>query len=65
MKKKKRINIEKSFKSKKCVICSTNKPNILFCNCGHIPTCDKCEKVNSLKDCPICKSKNYIKRMID
>ena len=31
---KKIINVEKTFKEDKCVICLTNPPNILFCNCG-------------------------------
>ena len=30
------INTFKSFKSDECIICLTNLPNILFCNCGHI-----------------------------
>ena len=31
------INSSQTFKSNECVICLTNSPNILFCNCGHIP----------------------------
>ena len=34
--KKERINTEKAFKSNECVICLTNPPNVLFCNCGHM-----------------------------
>ena len=36
---KKIINAEKTFKEDKCVICLTNPPNILFCNCGHLVLC--------------------------
>ena len=35
----KQINTDKIFKSHKCVICLSNPPNVLFCNCGHIPIC--------------------------
>ena len=40
----KQINTSKSFKSDYCVICLTNLPNVLFCNCGHICLCDECDK---------------------
>ena len=33
---KKIIKAEKNFKEDECVICLTNPPNILFCNCGHL-----------------------------
>ena len=59
------INAEQIFKSEECVICLTNIPNVLYCNCGHIPICVECEKVKSLKNCPICKTENEIKRMLD
>ena len=58
------INTEKTFKSDKCVICLTNLPNILFCNCGHMCLCAECDKVKSLAICPVCKTKNTIKRII-
>ena len=38
------INIEKNFKENECVICLTNPPNILFCNCGHLCVCKECSK---------------------
>ena len=31
------INAEQTFKFEECVICLTNSPNMLYCNCGHIP----------------------------
>ena len=58
-KKKKKINAEKAFKEDKCVICLTNPPNILFCNCGHQVLCVECSKTGeSLEKCPICKTEN-------
>ena len=29
------------YKEDNCVICTEDKPNILFCNCGHIVICEK------------------------
>ena len=59
------INTEQIFKSDECVICLTNPSNVLFCDCGHIPICEKCDKTKSLINCPICKTKTTIKRMIE
>ena len=58
------INTEKTFKSDECVICLTFPPSVLFCNCGHIAICAECDKVKSLKNCPVCKTENTIKRTI-
>ena len=58
------INKDKSFKSDECVICLTNPSNILFCNCGHIAICVECDKMKSLKNCPIRKTENTIKRTL-
>ena len=59
-----KINADKSFKSDECVMCLTNLPNVLFCNCGHIAICVECDKTKSLKNCPICKTENAIKRTL-
>ena len=59
-----KINKEKTFKEDECVICLTNPPNVLFCNCGHIAICVECDKVKSLKDCPMCKTETTIKRTL-
>ena len=59
------INIGKIFKSDECIICLTNSPNVLFCNCGDIPICVECEEVKSLVICPFCKTENTIKRTIE
>ena len=61
--KKKIINIGKIFKSDDCVICLIKPPNVLFCNCGHIPICVECEEVKSLMVCPVCKTENTIKKL--
>ena len=63
--KKQTINAEKTFKEDKCVICLTNPPNILFCDCGHLCVCEKCNKTTeSLENCLICKTKITILRIL-
>ena len=59
------INLFKIFKSDECIICMVNKPNILFCNCGHLCECDKCYKIKTPSTCPICKMDNEIIRMLE
>ena len=44
-----KINTNQTFKSNECVICLTNPPNVLFCNCGHLCLCVECDKVKSLR----------------
>ena len=56
---------KKPFKSDECVICLTNTPNVLFCNCGHLCVCIECDKVKSLNTCPVCKTETTIKRDIE
>ena len=59
------INPSKIFKYEECIICLTNQPIILFCNCGHIPICTECYKLKSLSACPVCKTENEIIRMLE
>ena len=59
-----KINNKKTFKSEYCVICLTNPPNVLFCNCGHLCLCVECEEVRGFHVCPMCKTENTIKRTI-
>ena len=61
---RKPINSSQIFKSNECVICLTNQPNILFCNCGHICICGECGKRIKNKECPVCKTENTILRLI-
>ena len=59
------INLFKIFKSDECIICMTDKPDVLFCNCGHVSYCVKCYKIKTLSTCPICKMDNEIIRMLE
>ena len=59
------INLFKIFKSDECIICMVNKPNILFCNCGHLCECVGCYKIKTPSTCPICKTDNEIIRMLE
>ena len=59
------INLFKIFKSEECIICLNEKPNVLFCNCGHLCECVKCFKIKTPSTCPICKMDNEIIRMIE
>ena len=59
------INSSLSFKSNECVICLTNPPNVLFCNCGHLCLCSKCERKKISNKCPICKTENEIIRTLE
>ena len=59
------INAEQIFKSDECTICLSSISNVLFCNCGHLCICEECDKTKSLKNCPICKTENTIKRIVD
>ena len=64
-KKKNIISLPKCFKSDECVICLNKQPNVLFCNCGHIPICTECSKIKKFTECPVCKTKNEIVRIIE
>ena len=59
------INLFKIFKSVECIVCMDNKPNILFCNCGHLCECVGCYKIKTPSICPVCKMDNEIIRMIE
>ena len=56
--------LEKTFKLEECVICLEKEPKVLFCNCGHICICEKCI-VRRYDNCPVCKEKSTILRMIE
>ena len=59
------INVTKTFKTEECVICIENRPNILFCNCGHLCICNNCLEFKKLSKCPVCKTENTILRIIE
>ena len=54
------INLFKIFKSEECIICITNQPNVLFCNCGHVSYCLNCYK---LKTFPLVQFVKQITRL--
>ena len=59
-------NSNKSFKTEVCMVCLEDKPNVLFCNCGHISTCGKCwENMEDKKyTCITCRKDNAVIRII-
>ena len=59
------INSSQSFKFDECVICLSNPPHVLFCNCGHICICGECGNRIKNKECPVCKTENTIIRVIE
>ena len=59
------INSSQTFKSDECVICLTNPPHVLYCNCGHICICGECGNRFKNKECPVCKTENTIIRVIE
>ena len=57
--------LDKIFKEDKCVVCFGNKPNILFCNCGHLIVCEECfNKSDNKNECTKCREENTIIRKI-
>ena len=59
------INGETTFKEETCTICLERIPNVLFCNCGHICVCEKCNEIKKLTKCPVCKTEKNILRIIE
>ena len=53
--------ISKPFNSDQCVVCLTNKPELLFINCLHRCVCLKCEETNPFHKCPSCRTDISIK----
>ena len=54
----------KAYKEGKCVVCLSNDPEILFCNCGHLCICQECEKRKPSKKCPLCRTRIFTKIII-
>ena len=59
-----RINANKTFKTEECLICVENKPNVLFCGCGHLCVCEECIRYYESYECPVCKNINENIRII-
>ena len=58
------INTNKTFKTEECLICTENKPNVLFCGCGHLSMCEKCLRYYESYKYPVCKNINKNIRII-
>ena len=58
------INANKTFKTEECFICVENKPNVLFCGCGHLCVCEEYIKYYESYQCPVCKNINENIRII-
>ena len=56
------MNGDKTFKEDTCMICMDKKPDILFCNCGHLCICSTCRK--SLNDKNKCVSCNLYSKIV-
>ena len=50
------VVMHKSVKEDECVVCYENEPNVLYYDCRHIATCDKCESIGNITRCPICRT---------
>jgi hypothetical protein len=58
------IKLIRKYKSDECVICLSQRPDILFLKCGHVCSCTSCIKIKLTDDalgnivkCPLCKAK--------
>ena len=60
-----KVNGSETFKANECVVCLTNLPNVLFCNCGHLCLCLECNRIKICNKCPICKTENEIIRRLN
>ena len=58
------LEFKQSITVDECVICLINKPNVLYPNCQHIPTCKTCEETHPVHKCPSCRKKATIKHII-
>ena len=54
-------SIKEPYYIDECVICLSNKPDILFTNCLHHCACLECETINPFESCPYCKNKISMK----
>ena len=50
------VPIREPYYIDECVICLSNKPDILFTNCLHHCVCFECEKITLIERCPYCKN---------
>ena len=48
----------------KCCVCLIKKPNILYCDCRHISTCQTCDEKGKFKRCPMCRTELKTNKII-
>ena len=59
-----KLNIIRSFKDDKCIICLSSNSTILFCDCGHTCICEDCFILLDENKCPKCRTNNKTIRKI-
>ena len=52
-------------KEEVCILCYTNKPDVLFLPCQHQACCTDCISEEHLDVCPICKQNIMLKKNVD
>ena len=65
--KEENTNENKTFLTEECAICISKKPNVLFCNCGHLCICSDCfENIQQIEKtpCVVCKEENKTIRIL-
>ena len=50
------ITVSKPFNSDQCVVCLSNKSDLIFINCLHCGVCLKCERRKLFNRCPSCRT---------
>ena len=55
---------KKFIKQDTCCICLENPPNLLYPDCGHVPSCIACEEQQDLTACPICRTKLTVGKIV-
>ena len=55
------VAVSEPFNSDQCVVCLSEKPELLFINCLHRCVCLKCEETSPLRRCPSCRTDISIK----
>ena len=46
---------DNTIKEEECVVCYTNKPNIIYTDCYHLCVCSNCDEEGKLVNCPLCR----------
>lgn len=51
-------------KEEVCILCYTDKPDVLFFPCQHQACCSDCMSKEPLDNCPICKQNIMMKKTV-